>query len=258
MDRIILPRNTDVIVASFGGVGTTFLLKYLAQYRQTNHRFDADGIKHSPLPPISLNRNIKFIYVFGSPQLAAVSLFQRNFQYRQSKKLQKWSKKNISPIPESMTLQEYVSQGIDKFHFKNHFDNWYERYLSVHPTMFIRYETIYDNLESIQEFLNLPQDFLDRFPKRKNRTAVWEKISTETRQKLDRLYGDFSNKLARLDDVEIRGSDRKMFVMTYFKNPYLRAFAGQCLLESKIKLKEYMPPIYSTLKRIKHSTNRLP
>ncbi|MGB5632037.1 MAG: hypothetical protein WBM86_04545, partial [Waterburya sp.] len=53
--RILLPGDTDVVVASFGGVGTTFLLKYLAQYRKTNHRFDADGVKHSPLPPISFN-----------------------------------------------------------------------------------------------------------------------------------------------------------------------------------------------------------
>ena len=259
MDQIILPRDTNVIIASFGGVGTTFLLKYLAQYKKTNHRFDADRIKHSPLPPISFNSNIKFVYVYGSPQLATVSLFQRNFQCRQSKKLQKWSKRTFSPIPESMTLQEYASQGIDKFCFRNHFYNWYEEYLSVHPTMFVRYETIYDNLKSLQDFLNLPQGFLDRFPKKKSRTATLEKISPEIRDRLDRMYGDFSDELARLDDVEIRArSNRKMFMMTYLKNPYLKALAGQCLSESKIRLKEYIPPIYSTLKRIKHSTNRLP
>lgn len=165
--RILLPGDTDVVVASFGGVGTTFLLKYLAQYRKTNHRFDADGVKHSPLPPISFNSNIKFVYVYGNPQLAAISLFRRNFHYRQSQKLQKWGKKSISPIPEEMTLQEYASQGIDKLHFRNHFYNWYEKYLSVHPTMFIRYDTMYDNVELLRDFLNLPKDFVDKFPEKK-------------------------------------------------------------------------------------------
>jgi len=36
MGRIILPGDMEVVIASFGGVGTTFLHSYLAQYKKTN------------------------------------------------------------------------------------------------------------------------------------------------------------------------------------------------------------------------------
>jgi len=124
--------------------------------------------------------------------------------------------------------------------------------------MFIRYETMYDNLKPLHDFLNLPKSCFEGFPKKKNRIATLEKISPETRAQLDRLYGDFSNELAKLDNVEIRESKRKMLTMTYLKNPYLKALAGQCLLESKIRLKEYTPPLYTMLKKMKHSANRSP
>ncbi len=258
MGRIFLPRNIEVVIASAGGAGTTFLLSYLAQFKNANHPGDADGLKHSPLPPVSFNRNVKFVYVFGNPQLAAISLFRRNFQHHQSIKLQKWGKRNISPIPKDMTLQEYASQGIDRFHFRDHFYNWYDRYLAACPTMFIRYESLFDNVTLLLDFLDLPKDCIGSFPRKKTRTSTIEEIPPDTLKQLDHLYGDFADELARLNDVTVRERTKhETFSKTFFKSPYLNALAAQPAFESKAFLKKHVPKIHTVLRKMKQRTNRL-
>ncbi len=252
MGRIVLPGNTEVVVVSYGGVGTTFLLRYLAQYMKTNDPDDADGFKHLVIPPVSLNPNLKFVYVYGNPQLAAISLFRRNFQHSQSIKLQKWNKKTTSPIPKEMTLQEYASLGVDKFNFRNNFYNWYEKYLSTYPTMFIRYENIFDNVGAIIDFLDLPKECIDSFPKNKNRNSSISDIPAETLKQLEHMYGGFSDELAKLDDIEIRkNTNRGFFVISYLSWPYLKAFFEQSSYESKALLKRHCPKIHTMLKWIR-------
>ena len=243
----------ESVIASFGGVGTSFLLSYLAQYKKTNSPIDADGFKHLPVPPVSFNGKTKFVYVYGNPQQAAISLFRRNFHYPQSLKLQRWGKETISPIPQEMTLREYASQGIDKFCFRNHFYNWYDKYLAACPTMFIRYETIFDNVEPLLDFLDLPNSCIDSFPKKKKRASTLEEIPVETLKHLDHIYGDFSDELAKLDDVEIRKrANHRIFSMTYLKSPYRKAFS----IELKLLLKNHTSKIYTMLRKIKQLTNR--
>ena len=237
--RIVLPTSVEVVVASSGGVGTTFLLRHLALYKQTNHIFDDDGIKHSPLPPIAFNRNSKFVYIYGNPQTAAISLFRRNFHHLASIKSQKFERTNVSPIPQNMTLQEYADRGIDKFHFRNHFYNWYDKYLSVCPTMFVRYETIFDNVDSLVEFLDLPKDCVDSFPKKKKRASTIAGIPLKTRQQLNLMYGNLSDEFEKLDDVEIRQrTSQKSRAMTYLTSPYLNSIVEQPAIELKLLLRQ--------------------
>lgn len=247
--RIILPRDIDVVVTSFGGAGTTFLLKFLSQYKKTNHPYDTDGYKHLPLPPISFNKNIKFVYLYADPQLAVISLFRRKYQHPQSKKLQRWCAQDISPVPEEMSLHKYASMGIDKFHFRNHFYNWYDRYLA-HPTIFLRYETLFDNIEPLIEFLGIPKAYTSAFPTKKSRTSSKGDISSETLKLINRIYGDFSGELAKLNDVEIRIPTRqKRLAMTSLKNPYLKALATQPYKKmAATYVKEKNPTIYRILK----------
>ncbi len=254
MGRIVLPGNTEVVVVSYGGVGTTFLLRFLARYMKTNSPDDADNFKHSVIPPVCTNTSLKYLYVYGNPQLAAISLFRRNYHHDQSKKLQRWTNKTISPIPEKMTLQEYAALGVDKFNFRHNFFNWYDKYLPACPVMFIRYETIFDNVEAILEFLELPKESIDRFPKSKKRSSSIDDIPTETLNQLDQMYGGFSDELAKLDDVEIRiNKDRRFIMNTYLSRPYLQAFAEQAFYEVKELLKRYYPKIFSMLKNIRNN-----
>jgi|GEM_PF-600208 len=249
MYRIVLPNKIDIVVVSYGGVGTSFLLDFLAQYKTTNSSRDIDGFKHSPLPPISFNRNVKFVYVYGNPQMAAASLFLRNYAIPHSIKLQRWIDKNTSSIPNGMTLQEYASLGVDRFHFENHFFNWYDKYLPCIPTLFVRYETIFDNIEHILEFVGIPKSGINRFPEKKKRASTKEGIPAETVKYLDDMYGEFSEKLVKLNDIEIRQDGRRsIFSVKYMDTQYRKALAGQVANEH--------PKTFAMLKKIKQLTNR--
>ena len=220
MSYIILPRSTTICVGSYGGVGTTFLISFLRRFAQTNDPEDRDGFKHSPLPPISLNANTRFIYVYGDPRVATVSLFRRKYHHVQSLKLQKWGRTTCSPIPESMTLEAYVSAGVDGFNFRTHFLNWYETYL-LHPTLFMKYEALFQNVEPLVEFLNLPHSAVDEFPAFQKRSSQIDDLPRSTAEALNTMYGPFAEELDRLPDVEVRtGSPGQSSLVTYLSAAY--------------------------------------
>lgn len=200
---IVLPKYIEVVVASFGGVGTKVLLSYISKYRQTNHPNDRDGFKHLSVPPLSFNPNVRFVYVYGDPILATISLFHRNFHSLQSRKLQRFLCKPILPISQETSLEQYASSGVDHFFFRTQFYNWYEDYL-VYPTMFIKYEGLWDNVEAIAKFLDLPASTLESFPKRRERRSVKEGVPQKTLEDLQHIYGPFAEELNKLNNIEIR------------------------------------------------------
>jgi hypothetical protein len=156
-----------------------------------------------------------------------------------------------------MTFEEYASLGSDQFFFQAHFYNWYDKYLSTIPTLFIRYETLFDNVEVLLDFLGIPKTNIDSFPKKKKRSSSLSDIPIETRKKLDGMYGDFSSELSRLDDVEIRqAGKRKMFSMTYLTKPYIRAIGTQYSYPLKMFFRKLNPRLYVKLKKIITKSNQ--
>ena len=249
MARIVLPKPVEVVVTSFGGVGTTFLLEHLAKFRVTNHPYDADGLKHLPVPPISRHENVRFLYVFGDPVSATISLFRRGFQRPQSKKLLRY-RISPSPVTAGATLDEYARAGIDRFRFRFHFYNWYGGYL-VHPTLFVRYETIFNNLSAIVEFLDLPQEFIDSFPKRRVRTSEGIDIRPETMATLELMYGGFAKELGNLPDTVVRIPDsRRSTWQIYTSSPYPLAVLNQAF-DLRLQLRDRAPRVYRLLSRAK-------
>lgn len=203
----ILPGNIEVLVTSFGGVGTTFLTRFVSRYKTTNHSGDADLLKHLAVPPCSFNSGVRFVYVYGDPIMAVVSLFRRNYQYVHSGKLQSYQKLVVSPIPKEMSLEQYALSGRDQFLFESHFDNWYRRYL-LHPTVFIRYEKLWDNLEPLFDFLGIPASAISAFPEKKERESSLSGISPEALHGLQMMYGGFKKRLDGLKDFEVRAGNQ--------------------------------------------------
>lgn len=210
MKVFLVPTNLDLVVTSYGGAGTTFFMEFLSQFKTINHVYDAGNLKHTAYPPVSIIPSQKFIYIFGDPIHATISLFQRNFHHLQSIKIQQGSNIN-SPIPETMTLEEYAAEGIDRFGFRSHFYNWYD-HSSLNPTLFVRYETLFENLPAIFDFLDLPQSGIDTFPKKKTRASLAKKIPAETLRQLKNMYGEFQNELSSIPDIEIR-KGKKMNIL---------------------------------------------
>ena len=55
----IIPKDIEVVVGYYGGVGTTFFLDFVAQFKKTNHPQDEDKIKQLGMPPVSFNKDIQ-------------------------------------------------------------------------------------------------------------------------------------------------------------------------------------------------------
>ena len=164
-------------------------------------------LKHFPIPPVTFNKNVKFIYVYGDPRYAAISLFRRNYHFAHSKRINRLQKgkQTISP---AMTIEGFAQNGIDLFHFKEHFDNWYKKYLFT-PTLFIKYDSIFRYKEAILEFLNLPSEVLCEFPEKKQRITNRKIIDEHTYNKLSNIYCNFLKDYEKMSDFEIRTPMRK-------------------------------------------------
>jgi len=192
----------DVVVTSYGGVGTTFIIDFIKQHYRINDKDDKDKLKHLPYPPLSINNNQKFIYLFGDPLMAAVSLFRRNLQYSHSKKIIRGLRNRQQPIPATMTIEQFASGGVDRFYFQEHFSNWYKS-LHTNPVLFLRYETLYDNLEKIFDFLDLPRELVTMFPPFKTRESNKLELSANTLEQLQMIYHEFNSELKQIPDMTV-------------------------------------------------------
>lgn len=215
---ILLEKEIEVLIVSAGGVGTTFLLKAIGKHKTTNHISNFDGFKHITIPPITRNRNLKVIYVFGNPITATMSLFRRNFHHTQSYKMQQYLPQGYRVAMET-SLEGYAKKGVDGFYFRRHFDNWAERYL-VYPTLFLKYETLFDNVDEIATFLNLPQKFIADFPAKKTRNSQVDNLDKTTLTDLKKMYGRLETNFEELPDFFVKDGKALKSFSVLFDVPY--------------------------------------
>lgn len=184
-----VPQNLQLIVCSGGGVATTMLCDFLSEYYKLNEKSDKDSLKHLPMPPISFRSNFKCIFLYGDPVNTTISLFRRNYHHLQSRKLQR-HKIHKKIIPPKMTLEEYADSGVDSLGLHEQFVNYLESHL-IYPTLFIRYEFLWENLLHIQNFLGKTKMDFDKFPKKNSRISLSVPVDPHIRDKLKDINKDF-------------------------------------------------------------------
>jgi hypothetical protein len=190
---LFIHKDIEVLIVSYGGVGTSFLIDAISPYRKTNYKDDIDGLKHYPLPPLNGSHNLKVVYIYGDPAEAVMSLFRRNYHHHQSTKLQSHRlRRHVVDI--ASTLSSYAERGEDQFFFADHFLNWRHRYV-LYPTLYLHYDTIHDQVNLIKSFLDLPDKFLHNFPLKLPRNSSKADLSGKTSAALDGIYADFCEML---------------------------------------------------------------
>ncbi len=198
---LIVPKEIEVLISSTGGVGTTFLIEHINKYKLTNHIGDNDKLKHIVFPPVSYNKNIKYIFIFGNPIDSVISLFKRNLYHNHSSKLVQFNNK-FNAISQNTTLEEYARGGIDRFLFAEQFINWLTL-SKFYPTLFLKYEKIWDNLDILYEFLEIPMEELSKFPEKKKRKSDFSILNKETQKGLKNIYGEYERYIEYFDDCLI-------------------------------------------------------
>lgn len=191
--------------ASYGGVGTTFLYRFLERHglstpprksRTTSGAKVGDWgkWKHMRVPPGTTGNpwylvpdDYRAVYLFGNPMDAVVSLFRRGYQLENAKRIGgDWE--NWDP---SWELLDYLRNGEDLYHLEDHFHQWVKcpREGRGYPILVVRYESIFDHLEEVFDFLRIPSSLRTSFPAPLPRRSDWRRQPEKIREGLEAMYG---------------------------------------------------------------------
>ena len=72
------------------------------------------------------------------------------------------------------------------------------------PILFMRYETLWNNLDVLFNFLDLPTELRSDFPPYKERKSKLISLPYDTQEQLKQIYSSLSNKIDALPDYFIR------------------------------------------------------
>ena len=218
--RSFVPADVGVVINSYGGVMTTTLEHWIAQWKKVNlmeRRYSKEdrnsyALKHAPHPPISTNRRLRLVYVFGDPILSVLSVLGKedgrpahHYSYVSENE---FTYRTLAMRIKTRSIKAYLASDLGAFPIRQHFHNW-RKEPTQHPILFIRCETIWDNLDVLQSFLGLPAGAMNCFPEKEERESSRKllDLSPREREKLDQLYGEFSEEIKQMPDTEIRPAD---------------------------------------------------
>lgn len=137
----------DILVVSYGGVGTTDFIRKLNQNGiRTNDIDDRDGLKHISDPAMCNPKPKRAIYMFDCPILANKSHFRRNWFWDQVRK----TSNGINKVSKEYTWSEFLRDNKDWCMMEQHWDNWNT---ADFPVLFLKLSDAYKHNDVISKFL---------------------------------------------------------------------------------------------------------
>lgn len=182
----------EIIVSSFGGVGTTPFLSWLSSKVNTNCPRDSDGLKHSTSPALISEKAERFVFIYGDPVEALLSLYSRKYIRPQFKKL--------TGADNTVSLEEYSLSGKDLICYEKQLDAWLS--YSEKPILFLKYPYFWQYEDEIISFLNLPSD--TKLFSKKERSSKKLDYNRETISRLEDIYESLNSKIENLGDFYIK------------------------------------------------------
>lgn len=176
----------DIIVSSFGGVGTSPFLSWLSSKSDVNCPRDSDGLKHTVDPMFINDKADKFIFIYGDPVDAILSLYSRKYIRPQFKKLT--GKDNLS------TLKEYAESGQDLLSYEKQLNNWLK--YNQKPVLFLKYPDFWNHESEIINFLGLKSN--TKLFNKKERNSKKEDYDIDIINSLEAIYAPLNKKMNEL------------------------------------------------------------
>jgi hypothetical protein len=201
-------RNLGVIdhtfqVTSFGGTGTTMLYEFLEEHEvdiPADHS-NWKPWKHLPTPPgdDEVKDGFRAVYVFGNPMDAVLSVFRRDYQ--------RWHVRNMredisEPASADWGFDEFLEGTEDPFRMEKHFHEWTEAN-RAYPILCLKFDALWEHLPEFFAFAGLPSQFIDDFPKRRERHSDWTEQSPDIRRRLEGRYGALADEIESFPEVRI-------------------------------------------------------
>jgi len=158
-----LKSNTKVRLYSYGGSGLKFLAKFLKKYmdatarRNNSHRRPCKEFKDSD----------KIIVIYGDPRNAILSFFRKR-----NKKGKQWLNKHLQhlginqKLPSNINLETFLQDSNDMFDLNGFLNDWLNfNFNKKDFVLFIKYESLFDGIEKLFDFLDLDKSIKDDFIK---------------------------------------------------------------------------------------------
>jgi len=202
-------------LVSPGSVASTYVENLFgARIESPKKSFNA----HERNANLSLFNNSRVCYIFGNPYDIVLSYFRRNFlffPYQHTTNITGDLNalcKVPSIVSESFrrpfcwflkpewTLDEYLELESDPFKLKEHFLNWYNNPTRKYEIMFLRYETLSENIKELCSWYNLDDGYAEKFQK-KTRNSNYKNLNNIRLKKMKRLYGELFDLLESLPDL---------------------------------------------------------
>jgi len=195
--------NFDILVSSTGGVGSTFFMDFVLQHKNINRNHFPVGTniyKHAHYPPDEKFIK-KAVFMYGNPYNAVLSINRRKLEYIHLKNRGKI--RQFKDLDQILNLRKFLDDFQDPFGMEDQLNNWLESKTS-YSIMFLKYETLWNHLTEIFNYLDIDQSFKKYFPDQITRNSNWNAAEKETKILLEKVYGSLKNKVDKLPDVMIR------------------------------------------------------
>lgn len=191
----------DWWVVSHGGVKTTMLMEFLARHGEVNDPYaDHGNLKHVARPPRRLAPRGMFIYVYGDPVRAVLSLYRRQYAQAQSRKLG-----YVGPrLP--ATVDGYAARGVDALRITRHLRIWLQAQLTV-PIAYVDSERLWADVPSLLSALGVDAAPAG-FPLEKPRGSDVSTLEPRTRDRLESIYAPYRQLVRDLPPVAVRAPAR--------------------------------------------------
>lgn len=205
-------------VFSYGGTGSTMLCNFLSRYGKSFHL-------HDKVPPLFLTNKIieapgkhtlakvrlsqdrcneinttscRVIYIYRDPMIAKISrpgwqhCYHIGGDYIRHQKFKKNKGDNLG----INLLKQYVDLGQDLNKYEEHFDNWFnEAQMREYSILYINYDYLWENLNAIFDYCEIPTEDIVKFPKRRE---TEKNISEDVKIGLSSMYLSLKEKINKM------------------------------------------------------------
>ncbi len=181
-------------IVSFGGVGSSSLVAHLEggdKDRVWYHSRDKHCIHPELLPEVERGLEVKACFVFGNPYHAVLSVFRRGLHRRHEKSMSRTIPGYRPVLRKDTTALEYLRNGVDRFFFEQHLDNWIGYEGNAVTVLAVKYEHLDEHIGEVMDFLECSRPFQVR-----PRTSRFDQEPTSVQEGLESMYGTLK---ARID-----------------------------------------------------------
>ena len=195
-----MSTKKTIVIAGMGRCGSTLLFKSVGgSWEKSIREIFVRDLREEDIQPGRILKTHDFAPEFLPPYVKVVYLFGDPFEIVLSswdKMKQKDITQHVIHMHGAVERQEHMFSE-DVFRLEENFHSWHREH--SYPVLTVRYETMWQNLDSIRDFIGKPVSL----PSYKKRWNYLEGMTKSELTSLRKTYGRLKDKVTTAPDVTI-------------------------------------------------------